>query len=92
MKQTHLAETSIRLTLFLNVRVTRVYIILAYGSDFYQRYSQALVGDREDHAVGRFPLLLHLSVELLIHGFTSVCWSGLWFGCGFERGERDETQ
>lgn len=37
-------------------------------------YSQAPVGDREDHAVGQLPLLLHLSVELLIQGFTSVGW------------------
>lgn len=49
------------------------------GLDFCCKYSQALVGDREDHAVSRLPLLLHLSVELLIQRFTSVCWSAaLW--------------
>lgn len=47
------------------------------------QYSQALVGDREDHTVSWLPLLLHLSVELLIQGFTSVCWSAaLWLGWG----------
>lgn len=56
------------------------------------KYSQALFGNRENHAVGWLPLLLHLSVELLIQRFTSVCWSAtLWFGWKFENGdiERD---
>lgn len=48
-------------------------------------YSQGAVGNGDDHAVSRLSLLLHLSIELLIQGFPSVCCGALRLGWGMSK-------